>query len=461
MEISIIPVTDDIPQDKFIIYRPLLALAFVGNQAMADLALDTARANPSLPPGSNPAGDFLRAIGFLEPDPPEPVLPSAKYTPTMAVLLLTNQCQLRCRYCYASAGESSPRQLTIDTARLVIDHVHRIALAQGKPNFEISFHGGGEPTLAWEVIRQASEYARQQSLPAKITLTSNGIWSKSQTEWILENIDGLTLSMDGGPEIQNRLRPFASGRGSASHVLRTVAALDRASFSYGIRMTAVAPWSDLPESVRYLCENTHCQVIQVEPTFNLFRGGHGKASRKEILAFGDAFLDAWDVAAQAGRRFYYSGARIGVRTATFCNAPFQALITDVEDNLVTCYEVTAPSHPLYGLSTIGRIDHHDRQIQVDEARRDHILGLIAARRETCRDCFCYWTCAGDCYARAFNKNPRGHLVHGPRCILNRYLTRRLLLNLIAQNNGVWHGFQQYTTPLPGTSPDDPGPPYAR
>jgi uncharacterized protein len=345
-------------------------------------------------------------------------------------------------------------RLTIEIARAAIDHVCKVAISRGKPYFEVSFHGGGEPTLAWKLLQEATAYARQKPLSAKITLTSNGIWSKSQREWILKNIDGLTLSLDGRPEVQDRRRPFASGRGSSDQVMRSVAELDRHAFPYGIRMTAMAPWSELPQDVRFLCENTRCKSLQVEPTFNTSRGGHGDASNEDMLAFGDAFLEAWDIAGQAGRRFYYSGARAGMRRSTFCTAPFQALITDVSGALVTCYEVTGPLHPLYELSRIGQVDENNQQVNVENAARSHLLGLIGARREACQDCFCYYSCAGDCYARAFVEGPNGHLVHGSRCVLNRQLTRRLLLYLIAQNGGVWRGFNQNASPLPETDQDD-------
>jgi hypothetical protein len=47
MEIYAIPVADDDSAEKFILYRPLAGLAFVGNRAMADLALAAAHGQPT------------------------------------------------------------------------------------------------------------------------------------------------------------------------------------------------------------------------------------------------------------------------------------------------------------------------------------------------------------------------------------------------------------------------------
>lgn len=434
MEIYIIPLEDK-GDEKFIIYRPLLGLAFVGNRAMAELARGCSRSSPeSL---NSKALEFLQRIGFFTADPPEPLLPNTEFAPTTLALLVTNQCQLRCRYCYAAAGESPPRQIPLEAAFAAVDYVSQNAMERGEAYFEVSFHGGGEPTLAWTTLLDVTKYARQKPVPSKITLTSNGMWSKSQLAWILNNVDGLTLSLDGTPTTQNRLRPFTSGRGSAEKIMKSVAELDKHNFPYGIRMTVVAPWEELPQNVQFLCENTYCQAIQVEPTFNTTRGGHGEATNDEALAFGRAFLDAQKIARRLGKYVYYSGARLEKQISTFCFAPFQSLIVDIMGNLVTCYEVTDPNHPFYPLSQIGRIDVSLQSVHVDQNKRQKLLERISQRRASCKDCFCYWTCAGDCYVRAFVPGADGHLVRGPRCTLNRFLTKELLLDGIAQGGGVW------------------------
>lgn len=437
MEIEAIPVSEG--DARFIVYRPLARLAFIGNRPLAELATALARGE-ARDVGSNSrreAAGFLRSIGFMEPDPEPPGPATAAFEPTIAVLLLTNECQLRCTYCYASAGELPGRRLSVALGRAAIDFVSERARALGRPHFDVSFHGGGEPTLAWRTLKACTAYARGQSLTANVTLTSNGIWSPEQTSWIADNLDGLSLSIDGAPETQDRQRPFASGRGSSAQVMRSLAELDRRSFRYALRMTATAPWTDLPEQVRFLCENTTCASIQVEPAFNAARGGHGQPTHAEGRAFADAFLESYDLAGRAGRRLYCSGARLGVVSSTFCTAPYSALIVNALGELVTCYEITGESHPLRRLSVIGRVEAG--RAVVDEAARARLHGLTAARRESCRDCFCYWSCAGDCYTRTFAPGPEGHLKRGVRCEINRRITRELLLRAISAGGGVWHG----------------------
>ena len=451
MELHIIPLTGGEP-DKFIVYRPLARLAFIGNRAMADLARAIARGDVAPTPRGR-ALDFLGSIGFLRPDSPPPLPPGRDFRPTTAVLLMTSACQFRCAYCYAAAGEAPVERLTLTQGRAAIDFVCTSAWPRDGSHFDISFHGGGEPTLAWSVLKACVAHARSKPLPVHIGMTSNGAWSPSQTDYVLDQMNDLSLSFDGAPATQDVKRPFATGRGSTEIVLRTIAALDRRNFPYAIRMTATAPWQRFPADVRFICEQTGCRTIQVEPAFNTERRGHPQGDEADCRGFADAFLAAYEIAAAAGRTLFYSGARLGLVTSTFCTAPYDALIVTPRGNLVACYEVTDPSHPLADLSTLGGYD--DGGIRLDAAARDRLHGLMAERQAGCRDCFCLRSCAGDCYTRAFGSGPTGHLSQGPRCEMNRAITAGLLLHAIAAGNGVWQGCEGAAvteTPVPVGQP---------
>jgi len=133
VEVDCMPVADG--DARLIVYRPVGRLAFVGNRALADIALAASRGDSldDLSASQSEAVDFLRSIGFLEPDPDAPSPPAGGFTPTTAVLLLTNRCQLRCTYCYASAGELPRAQLSVALGRAAIERVAEFALALGRP----------------------------------------------------------------------------------------------------------------------------------------------------------------------------------------------------------------------------------------------------------------------------------------------------------------------------------------
>ena len=450
MEVFTIPI-----DNKYIIYRPLRQLAFVGNQTMAELAKRVAETaadeNASANLSMNVPEEiwfFLQGIGFLEPDPPEPAPPDHDYQPTTAVLLLTNRCHLRCIYCYANAGMMPAHDLDWHLAQVVIDRVCENAMALGHPNFALSLHGGGEPVMAWSLIKQATAYARSKPLPCSISLTSNGMWSEQQASWIIENLDNVSLSIDGAPATQDHQRPAVAGQGSSNIVRRTIARLDAANFNYGIRMTATAPFRNrLPADVKFLCQETNCRAFQVEPAFNVERGEHKRPELVEADDFIEGFMAAFEIAAQANRQLTYSGARPWLLTQAFCNAPYAALVVNPSGQLVSCYEVTNDKHPLSMLSAVGQIVQH--QISVDHLTRERLLSRMDERRALCSSCFCRWHCAGDCYVRGFGAEG-DHTEFGTRCMINRNLTAHLLLWYIMQGDGVWQG--QTGAAMPATSP---------
>jgi len=434
MELHLIPVEAE-EGDRYILYRPLIRLAFIGNRSMAKLALRYGNSPPSaVELQKQEALQFLDRIGFFVPD-----TQPTKSQPTFsnAVLLLTNRCQLRCSYCYAAAGESLPRKLSIDTGKIVIDKVHDQALENKQLEFRIDFHGGGEPTLEWETLQELVQYARSKAIRSKISVTSNTIWSETQASWLMDNLDFISVSMDGSPSTQDSQRPLRDHKPSSSIVMHNLQRLDERGFKYGIRMTTCAPWTQLTDDVQFIVEHTRCRSMQVEPAFNTQRGEHCSPDQEQGKAFIQAFLEAYEVAKATQASLTYSGARPKTTTSTFCSAPFNALVVNPEDEIVACYEIFNQQHPFAEMATFGKIVSGD--VSLDQASRDSFHRLLGERFATCRDCFCHWNCAGDCFARAFAEGPNGHLVKSQRCAINREITKYLLLDLIRENSGVWKG----------------------
>ena len=121
-----------------------------------------------------------------------------------------------------------------------------------------------------------------------------------------------------------------------------------------------------------------------------------------------------------------------LRFETRLDAPVSAVMTP-QDKLVACFEVTDDSHPLADLMTIGRIT--PQGVEIDEEARLRLRQKIVERLASCRDCFCYWTCAGGCLPRTLSPGPDGHLEHGAHCEMRRTLLREMLLRGIAAGDG--------------------------
>jgi uncharacterized protein len=434
MELYTIPASTVEQDQAFIIYRPLLGLAFVGNQGMANIVKSIAL-DPSQPVREE-IHSFLDRVGFFDPDPPAPPPPNTgSFSPTNLALLLTNRCQLRCTYCYAAAGEYPPQDLSLETAFAAIDYVYENLRKINYPQFVISLHGGGEPTFPWKTLRAIVAYAKEKPIPVQFSLTSNGVWSEQQLKWIMAYIDIVGISMDGSPQTQDLQRPMVSGKGSSAWVMRSLREMEANGFFYSLRLTALPPFERLLDDIRYLCENTRCQHMQVEAAFNTCRGEEGQPEVEEGMEYLQIFLAAQRLAEQYGRSLRCAGSDIDKITSASCSSPISTMVVTPHGSIVGCFEVVDESHPLAPLATLGRID--SQVVHIDEAARTRLRKMIDERRNSCRECFCYWTCAGDCLIRSFYPDPKSYLVHGPRCELNRALVRELLLKRIAAGNGVW------------------------
>lgn len=427
--------------EKYIVYRPLLKLAFVANSIMVNLIAKWVASPKNIDMAkTRDAYLFLEKIGFLKPDPDPPVSSSgflSNYEPDTAVLCLTTSCNFRCVYCYASGGEKQYMELSFEKGVKAIDLVCNNAEKNKKDYFLLGFHGGGEPTINGQRIKKFIDYAGNKRYPSRITVATNGYWSDDKREWMLKHTDEISLSLDGIESVQNSQRPLSSGKGTFRNVFKTVRTMDEKGFPYGIRMTVIDEnIKYLAQSIEFLCRNTSCPTFQVEPAFNHGRAASLNKAMTHYQQFTDEFIRAHRYAVEYGRHLYYSGARPWLITDRFCKAPEKAVVVTPDAGLTACYEVSSRDHLLNEDFFFGNIGNNGN-IEIDNLARERLEKKIVARRKLCKDCFCYWHCAGDCPAKTFSKEPDGHLRFNKRCDLNREITKALIIEKIAAGNGVW------------------------
>ena len=163
--------------------------------------------------------------------------------PTEVTLFLTSACNLRCVYCYASGGDHS-RFLDPEIAFDAVDLVVANAVAQGRPEVRVSFHGGGEPTLAGDTLRRSVERARRtcdaQGLRLSTGTATNGVMDDEMRDYLAATMTSVMVSLDGPPEVQARLRPRPGGGPSSAAVERTLARLSESDAVLGVRLTCTA-----------------------------------------------------------------------------------------------------------------------------------------------------------------------------------------------------------------------------
>lgn len=425
-------------EDKFIIYAPLKPIAFICNKALVNIVhqklLDPKNINGTM----NELIGALEKAGLFEPDKMR--FPSCDcnqpFQPTLCILMPTTACNLACTYCYAAYEGKKHSFLSWPIAKKAVDIAFENAKNPQNGNFSLSFHGGGEPTLAREFFFKASEYVRELDPNCPISVTTNAVWDLEFRDRALNLLSEISISFDGNEITQNRQRPDTQGNGTFSRVMETIRDIEKWKIPYGIRMTVTKEsLSELRSNIEFMCNHTECRSFQVEAVYNQGRAVGSGLTIDDIESFVDIFMDVQQFAKEKGGNVHYSAARPHLTTNTFCTATSNALIVTADGELTACYEVFDHSHLLAEDFIIGKIDLNEGVV-LYSGKRTNLLKKISDNRDSCKECFCYYHCAGDCPPKAFISHRNNDQF---RCTVTRAITRELIIDRIAENDGFWQG----------------------
>lgn len=144
--------------------------------------------------------------------------------PVKALCLhIAHDCNLRCRYCFASTGGfgGMRKLMDLDTAKASLDFL--VKHSGSRRNLEVDFFGG-EPLMNYDVIRKTVEYGRsiesEHGKNFRFTLTTNGVeLTDDKFDFINSQMSNIVLSLDGRKEINDYMRPAPNGGGSFDTIL--------------------------------------------------------------------------------------------------------------------------------------------------------------------------------------------------------------------------------------------------
>lgn len=389
----------DQPNDC-LVYAPLKRVAFFTGLPY-DVSLASACA---LRPAGCREKDIYTLVQSLK-DPAGRLKPEAEsrsrapFQPTDVTLFLTNACNMVCVYCYAAGEPHVGHEMSLDLAERSVDFVLRNCRATGTHETTLAFHGGGEPTLAWEMLTAAYVYAASQAasfgISLRATMATNGILSPQQLTWIARNMTEICVSFDGTPERQSCNRPLLSGKDSTEYVLRTLHFLDEAQLSYCIRvtLTAISP-KTVSEAIHFLCQRFKPEQIILEPVYSLGRWSQrGVAGMRD---FAEVFRVAKGIAQEYGQTVTFSAARFPAVSLHFCGACRDNFCVTPDGCVSACYMALDAESPLAGRFIYGHYDYRLGDFVIDKNRLEWLRKQTVDSRGECRECYAKWQCSGYC-----------------------------------------------------------------
>ncbi len=185
-------------------------------------------------------------------------------------LNIAHDCNLRCKYCFASTGDyAGGRKLMSEkVGKAAIDFL--IKYSGARKNLELDFFGG-EPLMNINVVKKVVEYARSKEKEYnknfRFTITTNGMLLNEEiTDFINKEMSNVVLSVDGRPEINDANRPTPNGKGSYDIIMPKYKDLvkKRGDGQYYVRGTFTSDNLDFANDVMHLNDEGFDQ-ISVEP----------------------------------------------------------------------------------------------------------------------------------------------------------------------------------------------------
>lgn len=198
----------------------------------------------------------------------------AKYSvasPVKAMCLnIAHDCQLRCKYCFASTGDfgKGRKLMSFETGKHAIDFL--LENSGDRPNLELDFFGG-EPLMNFNVVKQVVEYARSRekeyNKKFRFTITTNGLLlDDEKIDFINREMSNVVLSIDGRKEVNDFFRVLPNGQGCYDMILPKYQKLvaGRGDKEYYVRGTFTNKNLDFSKDVFALNEAGFDQV-SIEP----------------------------------------------------------------------------------------------------------------------------------------------------------------------------------------------------
>jgi uncharacterized protein len=344
--------------------------------------------------------------------PAAPIVPLQSFPLQRVVLNVTNQCNLACTYCYEYSSDKiaqqdgKPKYMTADIAESAVEML--IEESAGREGLHVTFFGG-ETLLNFNVMRSTVEYAthRVAELGKRIefSLTTNATLLTAEiVDFLSEHRIGVTVSIDGDQELNDKMRIFHDGRGSYNVIAPKIKDLLKRhrTNSIGARVTLTSQVSDVKRIYRHLTTELGFDSVGVSPaTASPDRLYHiGTQKMDNIL---DSFAElAWEYCdyALVGRQHGFTNVsdtlkelNSGVSKAYPCGAGVGLLGVGTAGDVSLCHRFVDSPVGKMGHVKNGGVDH--------EARGEFLATHHIGARYDCHTCWARPVCSGGCFHEAY------------------------------------------------------------
>ena len=290
-------------------------------------------------------------------------------------LAITDNCNLYCVYCHASAGEDH-KQNTMTTEMIDSILTKYFEFIGNRKVVKISFNGGGEPTYNFKrlvyAVNKAKSLANQSGAQCIFSMATNGFYGDAVRQFIIENFSEISLSFDGPEFIHNQHRPTKTGDGSFAMVYATAKYFYNTSLPFAFRATiSNISIQHIEEIIDFIAAEFPNKSIGLEH-MNMF--GRAKNSNVVLPPNIDEFSD-----------------KIVYLLDYIKGKPIPNWTVNVSGAITACARDDTPDEFVF-----GNYDHATNTLTLDEEKISGLRRMVVTNYTECENCFCKYHCAGDC-----------------------------------------------------------------
>ena len=331
--------------------------------------------------------------------------------PVKAMCLhIAHDCNLRCKYCFASTGEYGGKRalMSPEIGKKAIDYL--LKYSYGRKNLELDFFGG-EPTMNFDAVKEVMEYARSKEKEYgknfRFTITTNGVLlDDDKIDFINREMYNCVLSLDGRKEINDAIRPTVNGKGSYDLIVPKYQKLVEARRKcpdnrnqYYVRGTFTKKNLDFTQDVLHLFDLGFDQV-SVEPVVSPEYQDY--AITEEDLS---RIFQEYETLAQTvlrlkkeGKKFNFFHFMIDLDQGPCAIKRLRGCGCGNEYVAVTPEGDVYPCHQFVGMEDWKMGSVLDQSL--DMAKKDYFAKTNVYTKEDCRNCWAKFYCSGGCNANS-------------------------------------------------------------